>query len=159
VLAKLDHELAGMVKQQVLHIKAYRELISYRAPSSGDSFSKIDIGLSTVDLCQMLVEVAQLQSEVLEASVIKHAEGSFSFKEDYINQICITKIDGNSFMDGEDAYRLGYLKRKYPLPTNIQHMMAEGHIEDFFGSWCPKEETEEDVFDPDENWRIIFDVP
>jgi hypothetical protein len=158
VLAKLDQKLAGKVKQQVLHIKAYRELISYRAPSSGDSFSKINIGLSTVDLCQMLVEVAQLQSEVLEASVIKHTKGNFSFKEDYMRQICMTEIDGISFWDDEDAHRLGYLERKYPFPTNILHMMAEGHVEDFFGSWCAKEETDKDVFNPDENWRIIFDV-
>ncbi len=49
-------------------------------------------------------------------------------------------------------------RRKYPLPTNIQHIMSEGHVEDFFGSWCAEEETDDDIFDPDENWYIIFDV-
>ena len=48
--------------------------------------------------------------------------------------------------------------RKHPMPTNILHMMSEGHVEDFFGSWLDQEDSE-DGFNPDENWRILFDVP
>jgi hypothetical protein len=36
--------------------------------------------------------------------------------------------------------------------------MSEGHVEDFFGSWCAEEDTDADIFDPDDNWYIIFDV-
>jgi len=111
-----------------------------------------------IELCQLLVELAQLHSEVLERSIHKHVKGTYNFKEEYITQVCHSKIDGNSFRDDEDAYRLDYLRRKYPLPTNIQHILSEGHVEDFFGSWCAKEETDDDIFDPDDNWYIIFDV-
>lgn len=110
-LSILDKDFAYRFKKFILHSKAYRELISYRAPSSGDSFKKS------------------------------------------------TEFDGNTFWDREDEYRLDYLRRKYPLPTNIQHIMSEGHVEDFFGSWCAKEETDDDIFNPDDNWQIIFDVP
>ena len=159
ILSKLDKKLAAELRANILHLKAYRELISYRAPSSGDSFPKSKTSIDTRDICQMLVELAQLQSEVLESSVCKNAKGKFTFKRDFIKQVCHSEIEGNVFWDKEDAYRMHYLRRKYPLPTNICHMMSEGHVEDFFGSWCAKDETDNDVFDPDNNWRIIFDVP
>jgi hypothetical protein len=41
-------------------------------------------------------------------------------------------------------------------------MMSEGHVEDFFGSWCNNEnkrDQKDGDFNPDENWGIIFDVP
>lgn len=159
ILAKLDKQLAVEIKENVLHLKAYRELISYRAPSSGDSFHKSEASINAIDICRMLVEVAQLQSEVLESSFHKNAIGEFTFKKDYIKQVCHSEIEGNVFWDEEDAYRIDYLKRKHPIPTNICHTMSEGHVEDFFGSWCDKDESVNDVFDPDDNWRIIFDVP
>ena len=40
--------------------------------------------------------------------------------------------------------------------------MTEGMVEDFFGSWCSdddEDENYEDVYNPDQNWRIIFPVP
>jgi hypothetical protein len=156
-LSILDRELSNKFKKFILHLKAYRELISYRAPSSGDSFKK-STEFDVIELCQLLVELAQLQSEVLERSIHKNVKGKFNFKKDYIAQVCHSEIDGNSFWDKEDAYRLDYLRRKYPLPTNIQHIMSEGHVEDFFGSWCAEEDTDADIFDPDDNWYIIFDV-
>lgn len=157
-LSILDKQFGERFKEFILHLKAYRELISYRAPSSGDSFEK-STAFDVVELCKLLVEFAQFHSEILEKSIHKNVKGVFSFKEEYITQICHSQIDGNSFWDTEDTYRLNYLRRKYPLPTNIQHIMSEGHVEDFFGAWCADEESNEDVFDPDDNWRIIFDVP
>jgi len=156
-LSILDEELAGRFKKFILHSKAYRELISYRAPSSGDSFIK-STEFNVIELCQLLVELAQLHSEVMERSIHKNVKGAFNFKEEYITQVCHSEIDGISFWDSEDKYRLDYLRRKYPLPTNIQHIMSEGHVEDFFGSWYAKEETDDDIFNPDDNWYIIFDV-
>ncbi len=156
-LSNLDKDLAERFKKYILHSKAYRELISYRAPSSGDSFRK-STEFDVIELCQLLVELAQLHSEVLERSIHKHVKGIYNFKEEYITQVCHSEIDGNSFWDDEDSYRLDYLRRKYPLPTNIQHILSEGHVEDFFGSWCAKEETDGDIFNPDDNWYVIFDV-
>lgn len=163
ILAKLDKDFAQRLKTYIFHLKAYRELVSYRAPSSGDSFSKAEFDLNLVTLCQLLSEIAQVQSELMESSLIKHAGGTQCiFLDEYIEQVCHTEIDGFSFWDKEDQYRLDYLRRKHPWPTNIMHIISEGHVEDFFGAWLPRDENEgeeNDTFDPDQNWRIIFDVP
>ncbi len=158
ILAKIDKEKALEIKSQLYTMKAFRELISYRAPSNGDTQNKPKLKYNRVELCQLFVEVAQLQSEVLENSISKHVTGSFIFKDEYILQVCDTVIDDECFYDEEDAYRLGYYRRKQPKPANIHHMMTEGHIEDFFGAWIDKEDRK-DVFSPDDDWHIIFDVP
>jgi hypothetical protein len=156
IISQFDKKEAERAKTQITHLKAFREFISYRAPSSGDSFSKPD--LVVVDICRLFAEIAQLQSEVIEDSVLKNVEGNFSLKTEAIDRICNVEIDGFTFYDTEDHYRMEYLQRKYPLPTNILHIMSEGHVEDFFGSWCAKNETT-GQFNPDDNWGILFDVP
>jgi len=156
IIGQYDNKVASRAKKHIIHLKAFRELISYRAPSSGDSFPRADIDV--IDLCRLFAEIAQLQSELIEASILRSVTGKFSLKSQAIDRICKVNIDGITFYDQEDHYRMDYLRRKYPLPTNILHIMSEGHVEDFFGSWCPKDE-EEDQFDPDGNWRILFDVP
>lgn len=156
ILGQFDKKVAAQTKKHITHLKAFRELISYRAPSSGDSFPKADVDV--IAICRLFAEIAQLQSELIEASVLKNAIGSFSLKAEAIDRICKIKIAGINFDDTEDHYRMDYLRLKYPLPTNILHIMSEGHVEDFFGSWCPKDE-EEDQFNPDNNRGILFDVP
>ncbi len=156
ILRQFDNDLASQIKNHVTHLKAFRELISYRAPSSGDSFPKADIDV--IKLCKLLAEIAQMQSEIFESSALKHAIGNFSISEEAITRICEVEIDGFEFFDQEDYYRMDYLRRKHPFPTNVCHVMSEGHVEDFFGSWRA-EEDEDENFNPDENWRIIFDVP
>lgn len=156
ILSQFDKKVAAQAKKHIVHLKAFRELISYRAPSSGDSFPKADVDV--IAICRLFAEVAQLQSELIEASVLKNAVGSFSLKAEAIDRICNIEIDGIEFYDEEDYYRMDYLRRKYPLPTNILHIMSEGHVEDFFGSWRSKDEGE-DQFNPDNAWRILFDVP
>ena len=155
-LAHFNKELASQVKSSTIHLKAFRELISYRAPSSGDNFEKPDFDVYR--FCRLFLEVAQLQSELLEASIGKHVTNSFELEQDFTQHVYDIEIDGIHFHDKEDWYRIGYLARKHPAPTNILHIMSEGHVEDFFGSWCPEEETP-NVFNPDDDWRILFDVP
>lgn len=156
ILSQFDKAIAEQANRHITHLKAFRELISYRAPSSGDSFPKADVDV--VCFCRLFAEIAQLQSELLEVSVLKNAKGNFTLSTEAIDRICNVRIDGFHFYDKEDRYRMGYLQRKYPLPTNILHIMSEGHVEDFFGSWCAKEEAD-GQFSPDDNWRILFDVP
>ena len=66
---------------------------------------------------------------------------------------------GFKFFDSEDRYRLDYIKRKVSRPYSIINTMTEGMVEDFFGSWCSDDENYEDLYNPDQNWRIIFPVP
>ena len=155
-LAHFNKELSSQVKRSTIHLKAFRELISYRAPSSGDNFEKPDFDVHR--FCRLFLEVAQLQSELLEASIEKHVTSSFELDQVFTQHVYDIEIDGIHFHDKEDWYRIGYLARKHPAPTNILRIMSEGQIEDFFGSWRPKEETP-NAFNPDDDWRILFDVP
>ncbi|MQA18044.1 hypothetical protein [Rugamonas rivuli] len=155
-IANLNRELSGRLKKSVLHLKAFRELISYRAPSSGDRFPKPDFDI--FEYSRFFLEVAQLQSELLEASIGKNVTESFELQNDLISQVTDMEIEGFNFHDREDGHRLGYLARKHPAPTNILHIMSEGHVEDFFGSWRAGDELP-DCFDPDQDWQILFDVP
>lgn len=158
IVSQFDKSTAEKASRHITHLKAFRELISYRAPSSGDAFQKPDIDV--IGFSRLCAEIAQMQSELIEVSILKNAKGTFTLSDEAIQRICHVEIDGISFFDREDSYRMGYLQRKYPLPTNILHIMSEGHVEDFFGSWCSKSENEdESLFNPDENWSILFDVP
>lgn len=156
VLAHFNKDLSIKVKSSTIHLKAFRELISYRAPSSGDNFEKPDFDVNKY--CRLFLEVAQLQSELLEASIEKHAHASYELDQNFTQRVYAVEIEGIHFHDKEDWYRIGYLARKHPAPTNVLHMMSEGHVEDFFGSWCNEEETP-NAFNPDDDWRILFDVP
>lgn len=156
VIARLDRELSAYIKKAVLHLKAFRELISYRAPSSGDNFPKPEFDV--YDYSRFLLEIAQFQSELLEASLEKNVTSSFDLDQNFTQFVTDVEIEGIHFHDNEDWYRIGYLVRKHPRPTNILHIMSEGHVEDFFGSWATDSE-QPDMFDPDEDWQILFDVP
>lgn len=155
-LAPFNKELSSKVKISTIHLKAFRELISYRAPSSEDNFEKPDFDVYRY--CRLFLEVAQLQSELLEASIKKHVSASFELDQEVTQHVYDIEIDGISFHDKEDWYRIGYLARKHPAPTNILHIMSEGHVEDFFGSWCSEDEAP-NAFNPDDDWGILFDVP
>lgn len=155
-IAHFDKNRSDSIRQAVLNLRASRELISYWHPSSGDRNIE---ALDDIKISIILAEVAQFNSEMLESSILKRNSAStFEFLDSYIESLSQVTLHGHVFFDSEDAYRLDYLKRKYPSPPNILHIMTEGHVEDFFGAWCSDSE-DPGAFDPDEDWRIIFDVP
>lgn len=156
-IAKFDQKLSEKFKQDTIKAKADRELISYRAPSSGDS--NVEVLNNIKSMTTLLAEVAQFNSEILEASIIKYASNkTFEFIDQYITDLSEIIIETKIFSDQEDHYRLRYLKKKYPVAPNILHIMTEGHVEDFFGAWVSHEESD-DGFDPDRDWQLIFDIP
>jgi len=156
-LRKFDPKVSEEMHSEVRELKAERELISYRAPSTGDG--QIVERNRLLALCTLLAEIAQFNSELFEASLSKHADPkAFVLLPEYAEKIASVEIDGHYFGDQEDAYRLGYLARKHPYPANIQHLMTEGHVEDFFGAWHAGEDGD-DIFNPDEMWGLIFDIP
>jgi hypothetical protein len=156
-IARFDRAVANRIKAEVLELRAARELISYWHPSSGDR--NLNGGVDVETTATLLGEMAQFNSELLERSVLKNGQpASFEFLQSYIDQLAEVELHGVKFFDQEDNYRLDYLRRKYPAPPNVQHIMTEGHVEDFFGAWCSQDENP-GCFDPDVNWRIIFDVP
>lgn len=155
-IRKFDKNAAATAETEIRRLKAERELISYRAPSSGDD--RVTEKNEFLSLCTLLAEIAQFNSELFEVSLFKNSEPSaFHLLPDYLDKISGIEIDGHYFGDREDAYRLEYLSRKYPLPENLLHIMTEGHVEDFFGAWY--ESDDEGIFNPDAMLQIIFDIP
>ncbi|MCW5599960.1 MAG: hypothetical protein KIT59_12775 [Nitrosomonas sp.] len=156
-IAQFNKKVSSELKEATLRAKAFRELISYRSPSSGDN--SIQDFYQLEPIATLLAEIAQFNSELLEVSILKNtSKDTFRFLQEYIDDLASATIEGVHFFDTEDSYRLDYLRRKYPLPPNILHVMTEGHVEDFFGAWCAKDPID-DAFDPDKDWQLIFDIP
>ncbi|WP_145386117.1 RNA-dependent RNA polymerase family protein [Stieleria neptunia] len=156
-LARFDRKMAIDVEASVLHLKAVREMLSYRAPSSGDQFQKPNFDI--IDNCRMFLEIAQLQSELLEASIEKHVSTAYPLEKGLTDRVCHNVIDGIEFFDSEDSHRISYLARKHPTPTNIMHMLSPGHEEDFYGAWCRDgydTDSSDDSFDPDWGRLMLF---
>ena len=155
-IQSFDMKSAAAVNSLVRGAKAQREFIDYRAPSSGDT------GLEPMHqfepYCRLLAELAQMNSELLDVSFEKHAsDGVFSIRESYVQEFASIEIEGEQFIDYEDARRLLYLMRKHPRPTSIKALLTDGHVEDFFGAWIGQSENEPN-FNPDDNLGVIFDV-
>jgi len=156
-IKSFDKEFSKDVESLAFKLKAARELVSYRAPTSGDV--NIPNDNSYLEVCSTLCELAQLNSEILEKSIQKNAApDNFIFLPEVLISLANVEIDGHVFSDSEDAYRLDYFLRKCPNPTNLMLTMTEGHVEDFFGAWG-EESPVQGSFDPDECWGMIFDVP
>lgn len=156
-IAEFEPDFAVIVEHRVRSLRASRELISYRAPSSGDS--AIPDVEEFLGVCVVLAELAQLDSELIETSINKNADRkSFVILPEYLHELANVSLGSHTFGDAEDAYRLSYFRRKQSRMVNIRFLMREGHVEDFFGAWSDPEELD-GVFDPIERNGIIFDIP
>jgi hypothetical protein len=73
------------------------------------------------------------------------------------------EIEGKSFLDGEDRYRLDYLRRKGFIPNSIFLTMTEGQTEDFIGAWDADEDADDEesrfYSGSPSSWQDIFDIP
>lgn len=163
-IRSMCNETGEKIFQYAKQLKDMREILSYGAPSSGPSLyesyeSEFGISLDeTVSICQLLSEVAQLHSEILEISLRKNHQGTFELDDANYSPCFEYNIHGRRILDREDWYRLDYLSRKCPRPTNLLLMVSEGHVEDFFGAW--RLDTDDpDCYNPDDDWRIIFPFP
>ncbi len=160
ILIELNREEGEKIRETILRLKANRELISYRAPSSGHKWTIQNFDIN--EICILFSEIAQAYSELLENSLLKNYKKGekYNLKLEDFSILYNPKIDGFVFPDNEDLYRIDYLIRKHPYPTNIYHIISEGHSEDFFGAWYDESIEENDtLFNPDVDWRIIFDIP
>lgn len=161
-LALFNKAEAQELKDLCKLFKAQRELISYRAPASGDA--NLENSYDVVKVCTILAELAHFNSVLLEASVKKNADPKdFVVHRADIDKIVHVNIEGIEFYDRYDSYRLDYIRRKSPYPSNLRCTMTEGQTEDYIGAWDNDEE-----FEGDENiyhggspcdWQTIFDIP
>lgn len=160
----LNKKIGEETKEKLSRAKDYREIFSYRFPANGlSSFNRenvFDID-EAVQLATLICEVAQFNSEQLQASIDKYNPMTeLALDRSFYDKGFIYGTDTVSFRDSEDWYRLDYIFRKQKRPYNLYWTMTQGMVEDFFGAWCADEEEEDDdIYNPDNNWRIIFQVP
>ncbi|MDC5413381.1 hypothetical protein OHW74_15440, partial [Acinetobacter baumannii] len=99
--------------------------------------------------------------ELLYKALEKYADKkNFIICDDsHAREIADIEIEGFNFFDNEDAYRLGYLKRKMPSPYPLHFTMTEGMTEDFFSAWDSDSDDGQFSVGSPSSWQIIFDIP
>lgn len=163
-ISKLNKEYANQVKVLIFLAKDYRELFSYKFPSTGllekYNFKKLE-KQNIIKTCQVICEIAQLNSECLQLSLERNNEGKSFNLDPEILEYCV-RYTGKviDYIDEEDGYRIAHIFKKVKRPYSIYLMMTEGMTEDFFGAWIEDDEDfKEGNFDPDEHEVKIFDLP
>lgn len=171
-LKKINNGYGDEFYQDLVAYRDYRELFSYKFPAQGLSAVLGDeYGFEydkTIGICTLLCEIAQLNSKQIEKYVVKHCFHNIdewkTLDYEYIKHCFCYEFYNEEFsiLDYEDMYRIDYIQRKQPFPVSLYYTMSEGMVEDFFGSWCREdldEESNEDMYDPDCDWRVIFPCP
>lgn len=159
VIAKFNKKKSKEIKGTIDWAREYREIFSYKFPANGLTNHNLDIE-NVISVCQLLCEIAQFQSKILENLITKRISVEYELDWEVLNIGYEYGETNFSFFDEEDGYRLNYITRKQKRPYSLHLTMTEGMVEDFFGAWCPTEEDDSgEQFDPDKNWQIIFPVP
>lgn len=161
-LKSISKKEGSRVANQLGTAKANRELFSYAFPSNGDGnkYKKITTQ-DTESIATLLLEIAQMNSEILEKSILKYAPDFDShILEEYFFKAVEYDNNGDSFVDDEDYYRMGYISRKQPFPHSLYLTLSEGMVDDFFEAWWIERcNDDDDLFNPDEQIRVLFDLP
>ena len=157
-LSQLEVVVAQSFKSMMIAARTRRELFSYGFPANGPEsiigVQKVTLSEATT-MARLLCEVAQLNSETLEATLDK-LNPPLPYDRDYVRQVGVYKtIDGFEIFDDEDLCRLGQLFRKEPHPRNIWGQTREGFVEDFAAGWGAGTNSGDD-FDPDRGAVFIF---
>ncbi len=171
-IRKFNINRGNEISSLLFQYKDYRELFSYKFPSSGIDLVR-DFGnefeyADTVQLCKMLCEIAQLNSERVERYIKKHCfdniEEWSELNLEYLECCFLYSVDdkASNVRDREDAYRVGYINRKQPFPVDLYHTASQGMVEDYFAAWCSNDivsGNSGDIYDPDCDWNRIFLFP
>ena len=159
IISSYNTKKGKEIKKYIDWAREYREIFSYKFPANGLNEHHLSLQ-DTIYNCQLLCTLAQFQSKILENSITKHVTKEFNL--DW-NTLSIGYKYGETnfkFIDQEDGYRLDYITRKQKRPYSLHLTMTEGMVEDFFGAWCTKDDSEIDGnYNPDTEWQIIFPVP
>lgn len=157
-LSHLDKNYALKINKILNDLKVSRELFSYKFPSTGPDMIKSYDFNEIIEICSELCELAQLTSEQLQKYIFKKCMKNYEEWNNVDLNYLKHSYSYNGITDREDWHRINYIRRKQPFPASIYYTMSEGMVEDYFGAWCPIKEDEE-LYNPDVNWRIIFPVP
>ena len=167
-LKKINNDYGDEFYQDLVAYRNYRELFSYKFPAQGPNVMLNEKYDKTIEICRLLCEIAQLNSQEIERYVAKHCFYNMnewkSLDYEYIRYCFCYEFHNEEFriLDFEDIKRINYIQRRQPFPVSLYYTMSEGMVEDFFGSWCREdldEESNEDMYNPYCDWRIIFPCP
>jgi uncharacterized protein (UPF0332 family) len=139
--------------------QAQRELYSYRFPATGLAFIEGKaVKLSEAEeLCQLLTDLAKLNSDCLESALRKHNPGQFRVAQGDAIRIAMTyKLDGIEIEDDDDYYRIGYHIRKFSTVSNLAFMATDGLRDDYAIRWSADELHDEDAFNPDDYMYLLL---
>lgn len=139
--------------------QAQRELYSYRFPTTGLAFIEGQaVKLSEAEeICQLLTDLAKLNSDCLESALRKHSPGQFRVAQGDAIRIAMTyELDGIEIEDNDDYYRIGYHIRKFSTVSNLAFMATDGLRDDYANSWSADERHDEDAFNPDDYMYLLL---
>ncbi|MCD1644523.1 hypothetical protein [Aurantimonas coralicida] len=158
-LRRLNSKLAAQWGAVLKNAQSQRELYSYRFPTTGLAFiEKYAIRLDdAIELCQLLSDLAQLNSDCLESALRKHSTGEFRVAQGDAIRLAMTyELDGVETEDNDDYYRIGYHIRKFSTVSNLAFMATEGLRDDYAISWSSDERHDEDAFNPDDYMYLLL---
>jgi hypothetical protein len=159
IISSYSKEKGTELKKFIDWAREYREIFSYKFPANGLTSHHLSLE-KCITVCRLLCEIAQFQSKVLDNSLTKHVQTEYNLDWEILKAGYIYGRENFQFIDEEDGYRLDYIKRKQKRPYSLISTMTEGMVEDFFGAWYPKDDSNlDEVYNPDENWQILFPVP
>ncbi|OYR18281.1 hypothetical protein [Brucella thiophenivorans] len=158
-LRRLDSEKSVTWAKTLKKAQAQRELYSYRFPTSGLAFIKGDAVqlCEAEELCQLLTDLAKLNSDCLESALRKHNPGKFRVVEgDAINLAMTYEMEGIDNEDPDDYYRIGYHVRKFSTVSNLAFMATDGLRDDYAISWSAADRHGDDAFNPDDYMYLLL---
>lgn len=158
-LRRLNQQNSAKWGNILKRAQAQRELYSYRFPTTGLAFIKSQaVQLSEAEeLCQLLTDLAKLNSDCLESALRKHNPGEFRVVQGDAIRIAMTyELDGIEIKDNDDYYRIGYHIRKFSTVSNLAFMATDGLRDDYANSWSADERHDEDAFNPDDYMYLLL---
>lgn len=159
ILSKYNRDEGSKVKEYIDWAREYIEIFSYKFPANGLTNHHL-LYEDAIEICKLLCEVAQFQSVIFGDSISRNVKTQFNLDWDILSVGYQYGEKNFQFIDQEDGYRLDYISRKQKRPCGLLQTMTEGMVEDFFGAWCSKDDSDSgEIYDPDANWQIIFPVP
>lgn len=159
-LRQLSSERTDVYRDLAERALIARELFSYKFPAEGlkgrisDSYPNQQEIIKT---CRLIAELAELNSECLEAEFKELDRPMKGFSEETLIPLFEYehKLLKGALHDSEDYYRLGRILGKAGRPVSLWLTATEGLVEDFFGAWNFAED--ETQYRPDASqWDVIF---
>lgn len=157
-LRRIDPQAESRWGDRLRQARSQRTLFSYRFPGRGPKLVGEDLVSvdDAIELARFLSELAQFNTECLEASFRKHGKSKHRLLENADFRLTMVyEVDGVQLFDNDDRYRMSRFMGRLTQPCPLSLLATDGLLDDFFGGWYA--EDEDAKFSPDDNIDILFD--